>query len=153
MLMRWSGTRTSRRKQPTSKGADLSPPFPAIGITDLREPARNAQGSVIAYTKPMMLLTDDVSISGADAFAAMFQENRRGINCGVRTNGGGGNAEQFPAGWYSEAFAGSEINLAVRNHVLNVPGYPPHPVHRQRRRTTRHFRRSDDEGQSAEPGK
>jgi C-terminal processing protease CtpA/Prc len=107
------------------QGADLSPPFPAIGTSDFREPARNAQGSVIAYTKPMMLLTDDVSISGADAFAAMFQDNRRGINFGVRTNGGGGNAEQFPAGWYSQAFAGSEINLAVRNHVLNVPGYPP----------------------------
>jgi len=107
------------------QGADLSPPFPAIGTTDFREPARNAQGSVVAYTKPMMLLTDDVSVSGADAFAAMFQDNRRGINFGVRTNGGGGNAEQFGAGRYSGSFAGSEINLAVRNHVLNVPGYPP----------------------------
>jgi hypothetical protein len=107
------------------QGADLSPPFPAIGITDLREPARNAQGSVAAYTKPIMLLTDDVSVSAADGFAATFQDNRRGINFGVRTNGGGGNAEQFPAGVYSGGFAGSEVNLAVRNHFLNVPGYPP----------------------------
>jgi hypothetical protein len=77
------------------QGTDLSPPFPAIGITDLRQPARNAQGSVIAYTKPMMLLTDDVSISGADAFAAMFQDNRRGINFGVRTNAAGETRSSF----------------------------------------------------------
>src|SRR5215510_4011834 len=73
-----------------AQGADLTPPLPVVGATLIREPARNDQGQVIAYTKPIMLVTDDLSISAADVFAAQFQDNRRGIVFGVRTNGAGG---------------------------------------------------------------
>jgi hypothetical protein len=108
-----------------AQGADLTPPFPLIGATLMREPAKDNQGNIIAYTKPIMLLTDNMTISAADAFAALFQDNRRGIIFGVRTNGAGGNNGGFPAGAYSFGFSGVELNINVRNHEVNAPGYPP----------------------------
>jgi C-terminal processing protease CtpA/Prc len=109
------------------QGAALTPPFPLIGTTILRDPAKDKQGNVVAYTKPIMLLTDDMTISAADAFAALFQDNQRGIIFGIRTNGAGGNNTAAPGGAYSLGIAGFELNINVRNHVVNAPGYPPAP--------------------------
>jgi len=108
-----------------AQGKDLTVPFPQLGTTVVRDPARDDQGNIIAYTKPIMLLTDDQSVSAADAFTAIFQDNQRGIIFGIRTNGGGGNASKIPMGVYSRGMTGAEINLNVRNHIVNVPGYPP----------------------------
>jgi C-terminal processing protease CtpA/Prc len=108
-----------------AQSADLTPPYPQLGTTVVRDPARDDQGNIIAYTKPMMLLTDDQSVSAADAFAALFQDNQRGLVFGIRTNGGGGNVWQNLVGVYSRGIASAEINLVVRNHIVNVPGYPP----------------------------
>jgi C-terminal processing protease CtpA/Prc len=110
-----------------TQGADLTLPFPQLGTTVVRDPARDDQGNIIAYSKPIMLLTDDQSVSAADAFAVQFQDNQRGLIFGVRSNGGGGNASQIPVGAYSRGMTGAEINLNVRNHIVNVPGYPPTP--------------------------
>src|SRR5215813_15128478 len=108
-----------------TQGADFTPPYPLIGATALRDPSKDNQGNVIAYTKPIMLLTDDLTVSAADAFAALFQDNQRGIIFGIRTNGAGGNNFGLPAGAYSQGSAGAELNLNVRNHTVNAPGYPP----------------------------
>ena len=108
-----------------TQGADFTPPYPLIGATALRDPAKDNQGNVLAYTKPIMLLTDDLTVSAADAFAALFQDNQRGIIFGIRTNGAGGNNFGLPAGAYSQGVAGAELNLNVRNHIVNAPGYPP----------------------------
>ncbi|HEV2201390.1 MAG TPA: S41 family peptidase [Bryobacteraceae bacterium] len=110
-----------------AQGADFTPLFPLVGTTVLRNPATDNQGNVFTYTKPIMLMTDDQSVSAADAFAALFQDNRRGIIFGVRTNGAGGNSLQYPVGRYSQGQTGDENNLNVRNHVVNVPGYPAAP--------------------------
>jgi hypothetical protein len=109
------------------QGAALTPPFPQLGTTDLRDPAKDGMGHILAYSKPIMLLADDQSVSAADAFAAEFQDNQRGIVFGIRTDGGGGNVVRAPAGTYSQGQTGVEANLNVRNHIVNVPGYPPAP--------------------------
>jgi hypothetical protein len=41
------------------QGTELTLPFPILGTTDLREPARDPQGRLAAYTKPIVLLTND----------------------------------------------------------------------------------------------
>jgi hypothetical protein len=108
------------------RGAALTDPIPITGTTFTGQPAKDAQGNVLAYTKPIMLLTNEWSVSAADGFAAQFQDNERGIIFGTRTNGAGGlvNSGRF-LGSYSQGTAGAEVNLLVRNQVINVPGYPP----------------------------
>jgi hypothetical protein len=117
-------SRLEQARTAYAQGADLTPPFPMLGTSVLRQPAKNAQEEVIAYTKPIMLLTNEFSVSAADSFAAVFQDNQRGPLFGTRTNGGGGNSGGGNVGSYSEGRASMEVNLAVRNQVVNVPGYP-----------------------------
>ncbi|HEV2201391.1 MAG TPA: S41 family peptidase [Bryobacteraceae bacterium] len=107
-----------------AEGAALTPAFPATGTSAYVDPAKDSQGNILAYTKPIMLLTDDFSVSAADDFAAIFQDNQRGIIFGIRTNGGGGAASVANVGLYSSGQIGAEINVAIRNHVVSEPGYP-----------------------------
>ncbi len=57
----------------------------------------NSTGSIdllpadIVYSKPLMVLVDEMSASGGDAFAAVMQDNKRGPLFGYRTMGAGGN--------------------------------------------------------------
>ena len=43
-----------------------------------------------AYTKPLMVMVDEFSASGADMFPAIIQDNHRGPIFGTRTMGAGG---------------------------------------------------------------
>jgi len=80
-------------------------PIPLDDVTIDRNPAVDAKGEVIAYRKPLMLLVDEMSASGADAFAATIQDNKRGPLFGWRTMGAGGNVTSWRAGSYSEGDA------------------------------------------------
>ena len=53
-------------------------PIPLDDVTVDREPAKDSKGNVIAYTKPLIVLVDEMSASGGDAFAATIQDNLRG---------------------------------------------------------------------------
>jgi Peptidase family S41/PDZ domain len=88
-------------------------------------PATDAQGNVLAYTKPLILLVDDFTISAGDIFAAMLQDNRRGALVGTRTNGAGGSISTWPAGFYSESFASNTNTLVTRIAPVDVEGYRP----------------------------
>ena len=68
-------------------------PIPLDDMTIDRDPAMDAKGNIIAYTKPIMVLVDEMSASGGDAFAATIQDNARGPLLGWRTMGAGGNVE------------------------------------------------------------
>ena len=68
-----------------------------------RDPLRDARGNLLAYSKPLMVLTDEFSASAADGFAAIIQDNERGPLFGYRTMGAGGNVSQWLAGPYSQA--------------------------------------------------
>ncbi len=88
------------------------------------EPATDAQGNLLAYTKPLILLVDDFTISAGDIFAAMLQDNRRGALVGTRTNGAGGSVSAWPAGFYSESIASNTNALVTRIAPVDVEGYP-----------------------------
>jgi len=92
-------------------------------------PATDALGKNIAYTKPILLLTDNFTISSAEIFAAILQDENRVSVFGVRTDGGGGNdvSYNFNAAPYSEGRAIVTQSILVRNHSISTPGLPSAP--------------------------
>jgi hypothetical protein len=107
-------------------GRQRTAPLPACTLQlHGNEPAHDAQGRILAYTKPLIVLIDEFSISAGDIFPAMLQDNQRGPLVGTRTNGAGGSVSGFPVGTYSEAVAGNTNSLVTRIGPVNVPGYPP----------------------------
>jgi peptidase S41-like protein len=107
------------------QGRALTNPVPACS-TQLHgnQPAKDAQGNVVAYTKPLILLVDEFTISAGDIFSAMLQDNRRGALVGTRTNGGGGSVSGLQAGTYSESTATNTNTLVTRIAPVTVEGYP-----------------------------
>lgn len=102
----------------------ITAPLPVCGPSLDVAPATDDKGTVIAYTKPVMLLTDEFSASAADLFAAMFQDNQRGIIFGTRTMGAGGNVEQFDGvTTYSDGSATITESLMTRWHAVDTPEF------------------------------
>ncbi|MFB3825219.1 MAG: S41 family peptidase [Bryobacteraceae bacterium] len=78
----------------------------------------------VVYTKPVIFLIDDFSISAADIFPSMMQDNARGPLVGTRTNGAGG---QNSGPWhlmYSEAYTTCTATLVTRKAPVVTPEYP-----------------------------
>ena len=92
-------------------------------------PATDSSGHNIAFTKPILLLTDNFSISAAEMFAALLQDQNRVSVYGVRTDGGGGNVVQYSSatGPYSEGTVRMTESIGVRNHDIKAPGLPSAP--------------------------
>src|SRR5260370_24965156 len=77
-----------------------------------------------AYTKPLMLLIDEFTISTADSVANMIQSSGRGLLYGMRTDGARGNNTTFDAGPFSEGLAGMTIGIQTRPPPFTIPRYP-----------------------------
>jgi hypothetical protein len=108
-----------------SEGRPRTPPLPACSLQmHGNEPARDSQGNLLAYDKPLIVLIDEFSISAGDIFPAMLQDNQRGPLVGTRTNGAGGSVSGFLVGTYSESVAGNTNTLVTRIAPVQVPGYP-----------------------------
>jgi C-terminal processing protease CtpA/Prc len=97
------------------------PPTPSLNVPVLTD----ASGNPIGYTKPILLLTDEFSVSTADEFAALMQDNHAATLFGWRTGGLGGNNTSYPAGTYSESTAGLTRAIMVRPHTVTTPDFPP----------------------------
>ena len=96
-----------------------TPALPICASTAIRTPAVNA------YTKPVLLLTDEMSASSADLFSAMTQDNHIAPLFGFRTMGAGGSPDDnVPVGVYSEGFTSVTRSLVVRPQPVAVQGYP-----------------------------
>ena len=95
----------------------------------LYPPAKDSQGNNIAYTKPILLLTDNFTISSAEMFAAKLQDLNRVSVYGVRTDGGGGNVVSFNylSGPYAEGSVRVTQSIMVRNHNVSTSGLPSAP--------------------------
>ena len=87
-------------------------------------PVTDRAGNVVAYSKPVMVLIDEMSFSAADMFPAMLQDNGAAILFGTRTAGLGGMVAEYDAGAYSEALVGITLGLAVRKGPIVTPDYP-----------------------------
>jgi Ricin-type beta-trefoil lectin domain-like/Peptidase family S41 len=109
-----------------SEGRPRTPPIAGACSLTMHgnEPARDLAGNILAYTKPLIVLIDEFSISAGDIFPAMLQDNQRGPLVGTRTNGAGGSVTGFPVGTYSEAFTGNTNTLVTRIAPVQIPGYP-----------------------------
>jgi len=102
-------------------------PLPLDDVSLEREPARDAGGAVLAYAKPLMVLVDEFSASGGDAFPATIQDNQRGPIFGMRTMGAGGSVVTLGAGSYSEGSAGMTQALMNRKYPIVTAEYPAAP--------------------------
>jgi hypothetical protein len=103
----------------------LTDPLPACGTYFERDPATDARGNSIAYTKPILLLTDEFTTSAAEIFASIFQDSQRGPIFGWRTAGAGGSVSGTQAsGFYSESFASVTLSQLVRTQHILTPDFP-----------------------------
>ncbi|MDX1984038.1 MAG: S41 family peptidase [Bryobacteraceae bacterium] len=91
------------------------------------DPAVDRNGNRISYTKPLMVLIDDISASAAEIFAGAIQDNRRGVIFGMPTLGAGGTVTPSPlaAGWYAETSATVTQSLIVRSRAISSNGEFP----------------------------
>jgi C-terminal processing protease CtpA/Prc len=79
----------------------------------------------VAYTKPLIVLVDDMSASGADYFPATIQDNKRGPLVGWRTMGAGGSVVDWEAGSYSLGSTRVTQSLMYRKNTIVTSDYPP----------------------------
>lgn len=84
------------------------------GPLPLNMPSLDVPSSDIAYTKPLIVLIDEFSLSTADLFPALIQDAGRGTLVGWRTGGLGGTNGSFNATSYSEGTLGVTFGLMVR---------------------------------------
>jgi Peptidase family S41 len=94
------------------------------GATFVTPPATDDSGKVVAYTKPVLVLVDNFTLSAAEIFAMFMQDEKRATLFGTRTDGGGGNVVEFNAGAYSEGFARITESLITRSAPVQTPGFP-----------------------------
>jgi len=90
-------------------------------------PVRDADGSIAAYDKPLMVLIDEFSASAADFFPAVIQDNNRGILFGWRTMGAGGSVLTLDATSYTEGVASVTASLMNRKNPIATGEYPTAP--------------------------
>jgi hypothetical protein len=102
-----------------------TPPLPVCDPFNLDvQPATDGNGNVIAYTKPIMLLVDEITASAGEWFAATMQDNQRAILFGARTMGAGGSVNGYSVTTYSFGSATVTESLMSRKNAIVTPDYP-----------------------------
>ena len=104
-----------------------TPPLPVCRSSLDVPPATDSKGRMIAYTKPVMVLTDEFTASAAELFSAILQDNQRAMIFGARTMGAGGNVNDYPATTYSFASTSVTESLMSRRNSLPADGFPSSP--------------------------
>jgi hypothetical protein len=79
------------------------------------------------YTKPVLLLVDELTASGGDMFAAIIQDNHRGPLFGMRTMGAGGSVSNFNCTAFTESICSITLSLMNRGRVVSNTEFPPSP--------------------------
>jgi Peptidase family S41 len=91
-------------------------------------PLTSSTGANIAYSKPILLLTDNFTLSAAEIFAMELQDAKRATLFGTRTDGGGGNVVEYDAFTdYSEGTVRVTQSLITRAQPVATPGFPAGP--------------------------
>ena len=101
----------------------LTDVVPGCTLTLERDTARDRFGNTLAYSKPLIVLTDELSISYADYAAAILQEAGRGPLFGYRTNGAGGAVFGMNTGFYGETYTTVTWTIGTRNRYIGTDDY------------------------------
>jgi hypothetical protein len=100
--------------------------LPVCGYTfENIAPAMDSTGAVAAYDKPILVLTDEFTLSSGEAFTMMLQDAGRAKVLGMRTDGGGGNPGAYNATTYSEGIARVTRTFVTRANLVSTPNFPP----------------------------
>jgi hypothetical protein len=102
-------------------------PLPLCGPTNQLTPATDSKGLPSAYTKPVMLLTDEETASAAEVLSGIMQDNHAALIYGNKTNGAGGRVESYSTGSFTEGSINMARAILIRNTVQNTPGLPGEP--------------------------
>jgi len=88
-------------------------------------PLTDTNGDPIGYDKPIIILINELSISGGDFFPAILQDSGRAKCLGVRTSGAGGHVVDYDFEMpYSEASIRITGSLMYRPQEVQPDGYP-----------------------------
>ena len=80
---------------------------------------------LVLFTKPLIVPTDNFTLSAGEAFAMFLQDNGRAPIVGTTTDGGGGNVNTFSnATAYSEGVTRITQSVIERAKPFQVPGFP-----------------------------
>lgn len=102
--------------------------IPICVLSDKRDPNTDVNGNLAIYDKPILLLTDEFTISAGDLFSALFQDAARGKLFGWRTSGAGGTIFGYNTGFFSEGNATVTQTLDLRPNPVVSPDYPTAPL-------------------------
>jgi Peptidase family S41/PDZ domain len=111
-------------KQALSENRGLTGDVPICGPTFDVSGLTDQQGNNIAFTKPILVLTDEFTLSAAEAFAMILQDANRSKTLGTRTDGGGGNPAGYNAGVYSEGQTRVTRTFITRKNLVSTPDFP-----------------------------
>jgi hypothetical protein len=116
-------------QQALAQGRGLTGPLPFCTDTLSYPPATDGNGNNLAFSKPILVLTDNFTASAAEFFGATLQDGNRATFYGVRTSGGGGNVVEFDFNVtpYSEGSSRVTQSMGLRNHNITTPGFPSAP--------------------------
>jgi hypothetical protein len=88
LLNSWTAFYVDTVKQ-WSAGKTITGALPVFGIAAIKPNA------AVHYSKPVMILTNQLDFSGGDFFPAIMQDNKRAVIFGERTAGAGGVVKEY----------------------------------------------------------
>jgi hypothetical protein len=102
-------------------GDRLTAPFSICGDDGNIHPVVDSTGKRYVYTKPILVLINEFSISAADMFPAPLQDSGRAKLFGANTCGAGGSVRTTEKLGYSEFQVSQTESLAVRSKPTTAP--------------------------------
>jgi hypothetical protein len=111
-------------QQALSENRGRTGDLPICGTTFDVSGVVDSTGKNAAYAKPIVVVTDEFSLSAAEAFAMILQDANRATIFGMRTDGGGGNPAAYNAGAYSEGQTRVTRTFVTRKNFVSTPDFP-----------------------------
>jgi C-terminal processing protease CtpA/Prc len=102
-------------------GNFLSDPVPICNPVGKIMPHRNSDGNLVLYTKPVLLLINELDYSAADMFAAVMKDWGVATLFGTRTVGAGGYVMETSLIGNSELTLWMTTSLLYRENSITLP--------------------------------